>query len=109
MYLLMATGLPALSSKKSSSGSRRSTRCAISTAPVTLRPGDVSRLDSLAALIRRYPRLHLELTAGPDARERDVDSLAALVRKANGATDSSAVGIVRSTSGSRISGRIIAR
>jgi len=81
----------------------------ISTAPVTLRPGDVSRLDSLAALIRRYPRLHLELTAGPDARERDVDSLAALVRKANGATDSSAVGIVRSTSGSRISGRIIAR
>ena len=82
----------------------------LSTRPVAVRPRDVPLIDSLATLARRHARLYLQLTAGPRARERDVDSLTALFRRATGTSDSTAVVVVRSPSvGAGITARVLAR
>jgi uncharacterized hydrophobic protein (TIGR00271 family) len=82
----------------------------LSTRPVAIRPRDIALIDSLATLARQHARLYLQLTAGPRARARDVDSLAALFRRASGTSESTAVVVVRSPSaGAGITARVLAR
>jgi len=82
----------------------------LSTRPVAIRPRDIALIDSLATLARQHARLYLQLTAGPRARQRDVDSLTALFRRASGTADSTAVVVVRSPSaGAGITARVLAR
>ena len=81
----------------------------LSTRSIAIRPRDVAIIDSLSALSQRHARLYVEVTAGSHAAQRDVDSVAALLRRARVPADSNAVVIVRSPSTRGITARVRAR